>query len=170
MVPIRVWRSPKVVVRESSYDGLGMFAAGPVSAGETVAVKVGHVVDTSEVLRLTRELGDWSLQIDDDLFLSPRHIDEYDDLVVHINHSCDANVGFSGQVIYVAIRDIEQGEELFHDYAMARTAPYEMACRCATSVCRGTVTHDDWKLADLQQRYAGYFMPHVQRRIDAGLH
>jgi len=73
-----------------------MFAADPISAGQTVAVKAGHVVDTAEVLRLTRELGDWSLQIDDDLFLSPRHIDEYDDLVVHINHSCDANVGFSG--------------------------------------------------------------------------
>lgn len=124
-------------------------------------------MNTDEVLRLTEQLGDWSLQIDDDVFLSPRHAREYEDLVVHISHSCDANVGFSGQVTYVAIRDVEAGEELCHDYAMARTAPYSMACLCGTDRCRSTVTHEDWKLADLQQRYAGYFMPHIQRRIDS---
>jgi len=166
-VPIRVWRSPKVAVLESHLGGLGVFAAESISFGEIVAIKAGHIVDTEEVLRLTKELGDFSLQIDDDMFLSPRYAHEYDDLVVHISHSCDANVGFRGQVTYVAMRDIPAGEELCHDYAMARTAPYELAgCLCGSGVCRETVTHEDWKHADVQARYAGYFMPHVQRRID----
>ena len=166
MAPIQVWRSPKVVVRESGYGGLGLFAAAPVATGETIAIKAGHIVDAEEVLRLTAELGDWSLQIDENVFLSPRHAREYEDLVVHISHSCEANVGFSGQVTYVAIRDVDVGEELCHDYAMARTAPYSMDCRCGTDSCRGTVTHEDWRLPAVQARYSGWFMPYVQRRID----
>ena len=68
---------------------------------------------------------------------------------------------------YVALRDVEAGEELCHDYAMARTAPYAMECMCGSEQCRGTITHEDWQLDDVQSRYAGWFMPHVQRRIDA---
>lgn len=166
MEPVKVWRSPKVEVRESHLGGLAVFAAEPIAAGERVAVKVGHIVDFDEVQRLTAELGDLSLQIDDDMFLSPRHADEYDDMTVHINHSCDANVGFVGNVTYVAIRDIPAGEELCHDYATARLAPYRLECRCGAAVCRGAVTNDDWRRADVRERYAGWFMPHVQRRID----
>ncbi len=167
MEPVRVWRSPKVDVRESHLGGLAVFAAEPIVAGERVAVKVGHIVDFDEVQRLTGELGDFSLQIDDDMFLTPRHADEYDDMTIHINHSCDANVGFVGNVTYVAMRDIPIGVELCHDYATARLAPYRLECGCGTDVCRGVVTNDDWLLPEVQQRYAGWFMPHVQRRIDS---
>ncbi len=167
MIPVQVWRSPKVEVRESHLGGLAVYAAAPISERERVAVKVGHVVDTAEMLRLTEEIGDFSLQIDDDTFLSPRHADEYDHMVVHINHSCEANVGFRGNVTYVAMRDIAEGEELCHDYATARLAPYRLDCACDTPSCRGTVTESDWQLAAVQSRYAGFFMPHVQSRIDA---
>jgi SET domain-containing protein len=162
----KVWRSSRVEVRAGSVAGLGLFSREPISRGEVVAVKAGHVVGLDEVLRLTKEIEDYSLQIHDDFFLSPRTQAEVDDCVVFINHSCDANIGFEG-IAYVAIRDIDADEELCHDYAMARTAPYTMGCACDTPVCRGTVTHNDWQLVDVQQRYAGYFMPHVARRIAA---
>jgi hypothetical protein len=168
MEPVRVWRSPKVDVRASHLGGLAVFANAPIAKDEPVAVKVGHVVGFDEVQRLTVEIGDFSLQIAEGLFLSPRHADEYDDMVVHINHSCDANVGFRGNVTYVAVRDIEAGEELCHDYAMARVEPYRLDCLCGTDVCRGVVTETDWQRSDVQARYAGYVMPHVQARIDAG--
>ena len=167
MATVRVWRSPKVEIRECHLGGLAVFAAEPIFVGERVAVKVGHVVDTEEVLRLTETVGDFSLQIDDDTFLSPRHLAEYDDMVVHINHSCEANVGFRGNVVYVAMRDIAAGEELRHDYATARLAPYRLDCACGAAACRGVVTESDWQRLDVQVRYAEYFMPHIQRRIDA---
>lgn len=167
MEPTRVWRSPKVDVRESHLGGLAVFANARIAKDEPVAVKVGHVVDFEEVQRLTAEIGDFSLQIAEGLFLSPRHADEYDAMVVHINHSCDANVGFHGNVTYVAVRDIEVGEELCHDYAMARVEPYRLECLCGTDVCRGVVDEHGWQRPDVQARYAGYFMPHVQARIDA---
>jgi len=166
MDPVSVWRSLKVDVRESHLGGLAVFANAPIAKDEPVAVKVGHVVGYEEVQRLTAEIGDFSLQIAEGLFLTPRHADEYEAMVVHINHSCDANVGFQGNVTYVAVRDIDAGEELCHDYATARVEPYRLDCLCGTAVCRGTVRETDWQRPDVQARYAGYFMPHVQHRID----
>lgn len=165
---MRVWRSPKVEVRTSpigSGSERGVFASEPIAVGEVVAVKVGHVVQTEEVTRLTEEIGDFSLQIHDDFFLSPRTAEEVDDVVIMINHSCDANVGFEG-VTYVAIREIAADEELCHDYAMMRTAPYHLDCLCGATDCRGTVTGDDWKLPEVQAKYGRWFMPHILRRID----
>ncbi|MDG1366798.1 MAG: SET domain-containing protein-lysine N-methyltransferase [Acidimicrobiales bacterium] len=166
MESVSVWRSPKVDVRESHLGGRAVFANASIAKDEPVAIKVGHVVGFDEVQRLTQEIGDFSLQIAEGLFLSPRSADEYDAMVVHINHSCDANVGFEGNVAYVAVRDIDAGEELCHDYAMARVEPYSLYCLCGTAACRGTVRETDWQRADVQARYAGYFMPHVQRRIE----
>ncbi len=164
---MRVWRSPKVELRRSRFGGRAAFAAEPIERDERVAVKVGHVVGFDEAQRLTAEIGDYSLQIDDELFLSPRSADEYETMVVHMNHSCEANVGFAGNVVYVAMRDIAAGEELCHDYALARTKPYRLDCDCGTPSCRGQVTGADWRLAEVQDRYRGYFMPHVQALIDS---
>lgn len=144
-----------------------MFAAEPISAGERVAVKAGHVVGYDEAERLTVELGDFTLQIDHELFLSPRSPAEYDTMVVHINHSCEANVGFAGNVVYLAMRDIAAGEELCQEYALARTKPYRFDCECGSPRCRGQVSGDDWRLPEVQERYRGYFMPHVQELIDS---
>lgn len=164
--PIGVWRSPKTAVQTSPLGGRGLFAVEPITAGEVVAVKVGHVVDTAEMERLTVEVGDFGLQIHDDVFLTPRTAAEVDRYTVMMNHSCDANVGFEGQVTYVAIRDVEAGDELCHDYAMARTSNYSLECSCGAADCRGTVTGDDWALPAVQAKYGRWFQPHILRRVD----
>ena len=164
MADVRVWRSAKVEVRTSDLAGRGLFATEPIAAGEPVAVKTGHVVDRAESERLTTEVGDYALQIHDDLFLAPRTPAEVDDTVVMMNHSCDANVGFAG-VVYVALRAIGPGEELCHDYALARWGDYSLECRCGAADCRGIVTGDDWKLPVVREKYGHHFMPHLLVRI-----
>ena len=159
-----MWRSSKVERRDSAVAGRGLFAIEPIAAGEAVAVKAGHVVDRSEAERLRDDVGDYALQIHDDLFLTPRTLDEVDDTVVCINHSCDANIGFEG-IVYVALRAIAADEELCHDYALARWGEYSLECGCGTPVCRGTVTGDDWRLPEVQARYGHHFMPHILLRI-----
>jgi hypothetical protein len=65
------------------------------------------------------------------------------------------------------MRDIQPGEEICFDYAMSDTVAYdEFVCGCGAPNCRRSVTGSDWQLPELQKRYAGYFAPHVQRRID----
>jgi hypothetical protein len=45
--------------------------------------------------------------------------------------------------------------------------PYdEFDCGCGSPSCRGHVSGNDWQKPELQKRYAGFFSPHVQRRID----
>lgn len=167
MADIRLWRSEKVEIRTSPLAGRGLFATAPIQQGEPVAVKAGHIVDRAESERLTEQVGDFALQIHDELYLSPRTKAEVEDTVVCVNHSCDANIGFEG-VVYVALRDIAPDEELCHDYALARWGSYELHCRCGAVDCRGTVTGDDWKLPEVQAKYGYHFMPHILRRILAG--
>jgi hypothetical protein len=65
------------------------------------------------------------------------------------------------------MRDIKIGEEVCFDYAMCDTMPYdEFDCGCGSANCRGHVGGNDWQKPELQKRYAGFFSPHVQRRID----
>lgn len=78
-----------------------------------------------------------------------------------------SNAGLSGQTGLVAIRAIQPGEEICYDYAMSDGSPYdEFRCKCGAVDCRARVTGNDWALPHLQRRYAGYFTPYLQRRID----
>ena len=168
MSGIRSMRSPKVEVRDSEMAGRGCHAIADIAKGELVAIKAGHIVDAAEEARLREEVGDYALQIEDDWYLAPRTIPEIEETAVFMNHSCDANIGFTGQVVYTALRDIAAGEELCHDYSMMRGDSYRLeGCRCGSPLCRGTVTGDDWRLPELQQRYGDRFMAYLLRRIKA---
>ena len=166
MANIKAYRSPKTEVRNSPKGGHGLFAREKIFKGEIVAVKAGHILRAEEVFEVTESVGDYTLQIDDDFFLGPRFQEEVDDMVIFINHSCDPNVGFDGQITYVAMRDIDSGEELCHDYAMERTLKYELKCLCGSDICRGIVTGEDWKRKDLQRRYGNYFSSYILRKIE----
>jgi hypothetical protein len=43
---------------------------------------------------------------------------EYEPIMLFINHSCEPNVGLSGNTALVAMRDIGPGEELTTDFAL----------------------------------------------------
>lgn len=87
-----------------------------------------------------------------------------------VNHSCDPNAGFQGQIVLMAMRPIRAGEEITFDYAMclhaAPGAPrYELECQCGQPNCRKLITEDDWQQPDLQRRYDGYFQWYLQEKI-----
>jgi SET domain-containing protein len=160
-----VYRSSKIEVRGSPLQGLGVFAVQKIVRGEVVAIKAGHIVTTEELRQITPLVGDLALQIQDNFYLSPKTRNEIDKMSVFINHSCEPNVGFDGQITYVAMRDIEPGEELFHDYAMERSDGYYLKCLCGASCCRGDITGQDWKNPTLQQKYGNYFSSYILNKI-----
>ena len=85
-----------------------------------------------------------------------------------LNHACDPNLGWVGEVL-VALRDVAAGEELLVDYAMSVTDPaYLLRCHCASYRCRQMVEGTDWRIPQLQQRYAGRWAPQVRQLIDQG--
>ena len=165
---MKTWRSPKIRVSEDTLAGRGVVAVADIARDEIVAIKVGHVITSAEIGPVTQAAGDLALQIEDDFYLAPREPGDVDNMSVFINHSCDPNVGFRGQVVYVAMRDIQVGEELCHDYAMERSDAYALDCRCGSPLCRGKVSGEDWRLPELQQRYRGYFSLYIENRITRG--
>lgn len=165
MSGIRCYRSPKVEVRCSALEGKGIFALEKISAGEVVAIKAGHIVSAEQLSRITATVGDYALQIHDHFYLSPASTEELESMAIFINHSCNPNVGFDGQITYVAMRGIEPGEELCHDYAMERTDSYSLDCLCGSEHCRRTITGEDWKQPELQRRYGGYFSSCILGKI-----
>jgi hypothetical protein len=165
---MKTWRSPKITVTDNTLAGRGVVANADIARDEIVAIKAGNIVTRDEIDAVTAAAGDMALQIDDDFYLAPRNADEVEDMSVFINHSCDPNVGFRGQVVYVAMRDIRAGEELCHDYAMERSDGYTLDCHCGSPLCRGKVSGEDWKSPELQQRYGDYFSIYIRNKFQRG--
>ena len=157
--------SPKLEVRaEPEKGGFGVYAIEAVAAGEVVSVWGGYIVDTEQLGMLPHDVQQHTVQIEEGLYSATIGGAETADF---INHSCDPNLGLRGQITLVALRDIDVGEEVCFDYATTDCTPYdEFECRCGSPHCRGTVRGDDWKLPELWAKYAGYFSPYLQRRID----
>jgi uncharacterized protein len=158
--------SPKAVKGgPSGIDGRGLVAVASIGKGEVVAVKGGHIVDTATLQRLPAPLRNSDIQIADDLHLVALEDAEYEPVMLFLNHSCEPNVGFAGNVVVVAMRDIAEGEELTTDYALFDDYDGEMPCRCGTPSCRRIINGRDWRRPELQRRYAGYFSWYLQRRF-----
>ena len=158
--------SPKAVVRASAIHGQGLFAVASISKGEIVCVKGGYLFDRQSL----NNMPDWyraaEIQIATDLFIGPRHEDERAGSMIFSNHSCDPNIGVQGQIVFVAMREINAGEELTHDWATTDDDEYELECKCGSSCCRKMVTGQDWQKPELQQKYKGYFSSYLDQKIN----
>ena len=161
------YRSPKTEVRPSPIQGRGLFARARIGRGEVVAIKGGYVVAAEEWQRLARTLGPAEIQIADGFVIAPVRDDEREGAMLFTNHSCEPNIAVQGQIVFVAMRDIEPGEELTHDWATTDDGDYTMPCRCHTPSCRQTITGKDWTNPTLQKKYRGWFAWHLQRKITA---
>jgi hypothetical protein len=66
------------------------------------------------------------------------------------------------------MHDMPAGAELTIDYARIDGDPAEqMVCSCGAPACRHLITGNDWRLQELQQRYAGYFSRYLYERFTA---
>lgn len=159
------WLSPKTEIRPSSIHGLGLFARAEIERNEVVAVKGGHVLTGAEWKALQPLLSGAEIQIDDNLFLAPVTESEREGSMLYLNHSCESNLGVSGNVTFVAMRPIAPGEELTHDWCMTDDDDSETPCRCQSIHCRNILTGKDWQEPALQRRYTGYFSAYLAKKI-----
>jgi hypothetical protein len=157
--------SPKLEGRRNdAKGGNGVYALEPVETGELLVVWSGTLYDYDSLMTLPEQRRSRCVQVEENLFLVP--VPEHDP-ADFVNHSCDPNAGVVGQIALIALRPIAIGEEVCFDYAMTDGSPYdEFECGCGTVLCRHRVTGNDWKLSELQTRYAGHFSPYIQRRIN----
>lgn len=153
-----MWLHPGVEVRHSPIAGEGLFATEAIDEGTVVSRLGGREVTTAEL----EELFATSDTYVDTITVGPG---------LHLvlppgtpngkgNHSCDPNLWWTDAVTLVARRDIAPGEEVTNDYgASTASADFAMDCSCGATLCRGRVTGDDWRRADLRERYGDHWVP-----------
>jgi len=146
-------RVSDVEIRQSSIEGLGIFAARPFHPDHRIRqINVRREVTPTSPLR--EELGERA-----------DHCDYPDGKVVllgppdrHINHSCDPNayVFYEGdRSFFVARREIAPGQEITIDYNINITAGTAWPCHCGAARCGGTVLGDFFRLPLAIQREYG---------------
>ena len=167
------WMNPKLEVRESSLGGRGVFARERIEADEMVFVMGGYILTIEEDNDFRGVVADKAIEISDYFFIGPRDEKDLERMPQHfVNHSCEPNAGFKGQIFMMAMRTIDPGEEITYDYAMVMCPTpesnsfFSMPCRCGRASCRETITEDDWEIPELQERYYGWFQWYLQEKID----
>jgi SET domain-containing protein len=134
------WVNPKIEIRESTIEGQGSFTTSLIKKGEVVSVNGGLVVPISEANKLRETLGSLrGLQISDDFLLTVS-----DPREAMFNHSCEPNLGLSGPIVIVAMRDIHPGEEVLFSYFFSDTNFKEFLCNCGSVYCRKLVKPSGW--------------------------
>jgi uncharacterized protein len=165
-VIVSTYISPKAVKgRASGIAGRGLMAVQPISQDEVVAIKGGHIVDTATLMGLPGRLQNSCVQIADGFHLVALEEAEYEPVMLFINHSCEPNVGFAGNIVLVAMRDIQPGEELTTDYALFDDSDESMQCTCGTAACRSVIDGRDWRRPELQRKYGPYFSSYLSHRF-----
>jgi hypothetical protein len=168
VILVQNFLTPLAVPFGTPPHGFGSRAISVIPAGTSVATFGGTAMSRVDFSQYEADRRSRSLQVDTNvIFLGPPSREPGDS----INHSCEPNCGMRNATTIVAMRDIAVGEELTFDYAMSDASDYdEFNCNCGTSLCRGRIRADDWRLDTLRHRYKGFFSPYIQRKIDAEKH
>lgn len=125
-----------VTLRRSRIDGYGVFAQQAIREGQRLGQLTGESITVAEARR--RAQGGGRLML---VELSPaRAIDasRSQDALRFTNHSCAPNARIQvedGEVQFLAIRDIADGEELTVDYGLTHHEG-RLACQCGAPGCR----------------------------------
>jgi uncharacterized protein len=154
------WVSPKLEARSSPVHGMGLYLKpdARLERGEIVTVAGGRI-----------HLGDYQDPQDHAFTAAPGFLIapmSDADIDYTMNHSCEPNCGMAGSVAWCALRPLAGAQELTYDYCMGEAwDDWEFPCRCGAPGCRGRVTGRDWRNPALQERYWGYFAPHIEALI-----
>jgi SET domain-containing protein len=157
--------SPKVERKNTVGKGAALFAKEKISKDEIVSISGGIILKVDNWKEKLKKF-DYSYNITEDFVIAPLNPkDPSDDW--RMNHCCEPNCGVKGQIIFVALRDIEINEELTFDYAMTESDPdYCLDLHCEKINCRNKFSGNDWKNKQIQDKYKGYFSYYLEQKIN----
>lgn len=140
---------PDLKVTHSKIHGYGVVTLRPFKKGEIVCYGEGVVYRESQEWDDTYSLIMPAYESDEDEDGPPMFLDLVDQ-TRWINHCCEPNTEIdsswdpkSEQITawWIALRDIEVGEELAYDYAFS--AEVAEPCACGAAACRGVIVDED---------------------------
>jgi uncharacterized protein len=167
--PETLWVHPNVVVRDSGIEGSGLFSTEELASGVIVLRLSGQLVSSNELADLIEYANsdpahpyvDTLTVYEDAHLVLPAESD------IHFgNHCCDPTMWHVGPYEIATRRVVQVGEELTIDYGtQSGAAGFSMTCQCGSALCRGSVSSNDWRLPQLQDRYRDHWVPALQARI-----
>lgn len=163
MVMVKSFISPSIEIRSSRIHGKGMFAKEQIDKGKIVFIHGGHIVTKNELF-YSETIGSY-LPLDDNYFIGAKNRREEKAVKLFVNHSCDPNCGIRGEITFVAMRNVQKGDELTLDYATVDNEEYRFDCNCNSITCRKEITGFDWKLTELQKKYKGFFARYLVEKM-----
>ena len=159
--------SKKCVVKKSMLAGIGVFARKRILKNELVAVWGGIVYTTKEVEKLARKFPIFNqspVSVFDGFYIGPLNNKRLDD-AERFNHNCDPNVGIKGQIIVLARRNIEPGEEICFDYDTTEISSVPFRCRCGAKKCRKIIDGTAWKNPKFVSENKKYLSRYLQEKL-----
>ena len=140
-------RAGRIEVRESGVHGRGVYATKPIPKGARIIEYTGRRVLWENVPNDPADPHTFLFGLDNGIEVIDPTIRGNE--ARWINHSCDPNCEAieeeDERVFIYALRDLQQGEELFYDSALqvdepiTREVAEESRCFCGSSRCRGTM-------------------------------
>src|SRR3989338_2964153 len=165
----------RIEIRQSTMipQQIGLFSLRKVSGGEVLIDASVY----SDIHLLPKESFDSLDQITKQKILGfcPSGPDGFDiptdlnciSIAWYMNHSCNPNIGFNDSYDFVAIRNIDEGEELSWDYGYDEHNPdFKMNCLCGSEKCRKIITGNDWKILMKDGGKYPFFSPKLKEFIN----
>jgi SET domain-containing protein len=131
-----------IIVKESSIEGTGIFAARDIKQGELIGEYTGDIITQDEAdKRYEHEEKTYLFDIGDNQCIDAMYVNNP---LKYVNHSCDPNCDDRQEgkrIFYYAKRNIVEGEELTVDYQLIVDEDEKDAfgCNCKSRDCRGTM-------------------------------
>jgi uncharacterized protein len=132
-VKVRVW------VRKSRIAGLGLFAAQPIKPGTRILPYSGEKITKDESTKRLAQGNAYIFTFNDRYDIDGKVLRN---TARYINHSCDPNceVQTTQRTLWVvALRTIQEGEELTYNYGYALDDETPHACTCGAKNCCGYI-------------------------------
>src|SRR5450631_4469314 len=106
------WMNPKLEVRMTDRCGKGVFTNKTITKNEMLFVMGGYILTIEDENNLQGIVADKPIEISEQFSIGPRKLADLDRMPQHyVNHGCNPNAGFKGQIFMMAMRKIVGGEE-----------------------------------------------------------
>jgi SET domain-containing protein len=135
---MRLNLDPKLEIKTSGIEGKGCFSRVYLRRGRKISEYTGEKISNTEANRRARRRRLRICAIDDRWSLDGS---KGGNGTHYINHSCEPNSYMKilyDHILFFALRDIPQGEEITIDYESTLHSN-KKRCTCGATLCRGTI-------------------------------
>ncbi len=151
-------------IKNSHIHGLGLFAKEKIEKNSIIGIFTGKFLKEADLKQIQENYLNFIFPIEENVYIAPESF--YDiPPIYYINHSCEPNSGIEGNIVLIALKDIESGEEITIDYATIFFNDNRFLCLCKSSNCRKSIHGTDILMPELQKKYGNHISNWIKRKI-----